>query len=245
MLVGPAALAGQQRHGRPPAGGPGFLFRMPRVTVGLRGGFNVRHANAGPDDFYDFVTRELTLGRSDFNAFAFGADLGVALVGPADLVFSAGHSSSAASSEFRDWVDQNDQPITQRTTLSTTALTVAVRWNLASRGRRIGRFVWMPARVLPYVGLGAGAIKYSLAQDGYFVDAQDLSIFRDQLMSRGWTAMGLVLAGTDYSMGKRFLARAEAHYQLATGRLRYDYVDFHDGIDLSGLQLSLGLYVRI
>jgi hypothetical protein len=245
VLIIPATLGAQERGPRPPGGGPGFLFTMPRVTLGVHGGFNLRRANAGPDDFYDFVTRELTLGRSDFNAFSFGADLDVVFAGPTDLVFSAGHSGTGATSEFRDWVDENDRPITQRTTLATTTFTAAVRVNLAPRGRRIGQFVWLPARLVPYVGIGGGAMKYSLAQDGYFVDARDLSIFRDRLFSHGWTAMALVMAGTDYSIAKRFVVRAEAHYQLAKGKLRYDFVSFDDGLDLSGLQFSLGFHVRM
>jgi len=244
-LVVPVTLVAQGLSGRAPTGGPGFLFDMPRVHVGVRGGFNLRRASAGPDGLFTFVTRELTLGRRDFDAFGIGADLGVVLAGPFDLVFGAGHSVNGASSEFRDWVDENERSITQRTTLATTAFTVAARWNLTSRGRRIGRFVWIPARVLPYVGIGAGAMKYSLAQDGYFVDFSDLSIFRARLGSRAWTAMALAMAGTDYSLGKRLFASAEARVLWANADLRGDFVSFDDGIDLSGVQFSLGLHVRI
>jgi hypothetical protein len=244
IVIVPAAGA-QQPPARPPTGGPGFLFQMPRIHLGVRGGFRLARAHAGPDDFYDFVTSQLTLDRSAFDAWSIGADLGVVLFGPADLVFGVTHSSTGASSEFVDWVDENELPIPQHTTLSTTAVTVAARWNLTSRGRRIGRFVWIPARVLPYVGVGGGAIKYALAQDGYFVDVEDLSIFRDRLSSAGWTRIALVMAGVDYGLGKRLFASAEARYSWANADLRDDFVSFEDGIDLSGLQFSLGLHVRI
>jgi len=244
-LVLPAALGAQERAARPPTGAPGFLFEMPRTTVGIRGAFNVRRANAGPDDFYEFVTRELTLGRSDFNALSIAAELGVVLAGPADLVFTAGHSATTASSEFRDWVDQNDRPITQRTSLSTLTFTVAARWNLTSRGRQIGQFVWIPPRLLPYVGAGLGAMRYRLGQEGSFVDSRDLSIFSDRLASGGWTWLALVMAGTDYSLGKRLFASAEARYQWANAVLQQDFVSFDGGIDLSGLQFSVGLHFRI
>jgi hypothetical protein len=244
-LLAPAVLTAQDYPGRSPDGTAGFLLGMPRAYVGVRGGFNLRHANAGPDDFYDFVTRELTLGRSDFNAFSIAADLGYRITGPVDLVLSLGHSSTSAASEFRDWVDPNDLPITQRTTLSTLAVTGALRWNLTSRGRRIGRFVWIPARMVPYVGIGAGAIRYALAQDGYFVDAQDLSIFRDRLSSGGWTHLAMLMAGIDYSVSKRFFTSAEARYVWANADLLRDFVSFDQGIDLSGLQFSVGLHVRI
>jgi hypothetical protein len=240
-LVIPGALGAQAA----PSGGSGFFFGMPRASIGIRGGFSLARANAGPDGFFAFATRELTLGKSDFNAMSLRADLDAVVAGPIDVVFGVGYTVAGAPSEFRDWVDQNDRPIAQRTRLSTKTYTVAARWNITSRGRRIGQFIWIPARVLPYVGVGAGALRYSLWQDGYFVDAQDLSIFRDHLASHGWTVLALVMAGADYSLGKRLFASAEARYQWANAELRQDFVGFDDGIDLSGLQLSLGLHVRI
>ncbi len=240
MLIIPGVLGAQV-----PSGGPGFFFHMPRASIGVRAGLGLPRANAGPDGFFAFATRELTLSKSDFNAFAIRADLDAVLVGPMDVVFGVGYSFASAASEFRDWVDQNDRPITQRTRLSTKTYTAAIRWNITSRGRRIGQFVWMPARVLPYVGVGAGAIRYSLWQDGSFVDVGDLSIFSDRLTSRGWSVMALVMAGADYSLGKRLFASAEARYQWANAKLQQDFVGFDDGIDLSGLQGSLGLHVRI
>jgi opacity protein-like surface antigen len=221
------------------------MLGMPRAWVGVRGGLDLRRASAGPDDFYDFVTSQLTLSRSDFNALSIAADVGVAVAGPVDLVVSLGHSSTSAASEFRDWVDEHDNPIAQRTTLSTIVVTAAARWNLTSRGRQIGRFVWIPARLLPYVGAGAGAMRYALAQDGYFVDSQDLSIFRDRLSSGGWTHLALLMAGADYGLSQRLLATAEARWVWANAELRRDFVSFDDGIDLSGFQFSLGLRVRI
>lgn len=240
LLVFPALLGAQI-----PSGGPGFYFHMPRASIGVRAGFSLPRANAGPDGFFAFATRELTLGKSDFNAFGLRADLDALLMGPLDVVFGVGYNSASASSEFRDWVDQNDQPITQRTRLSTKTYTVALRWNITSRGRRIGQFVWIPARVLPYVGVGVGAIRYSLWQDGYFVDVGDLSIFRDHLTSRGWSTMALAMAGVDYNLGKRLFTSVEARYQWATAKLQQDFVGFDGGIDLSGLQMSLGFHVRI
>lgn len=240
MLAIPVVLGAQT-----PSGGPGFFFHMPRVTLGVRGAFSLPRARGGPDGFFGFATRELTLDKSDFNAVGLHAELGVVLAGPMDVVFGVGYSFAGAASEFRDWVDQNDRPITQRTRLSTKTYTVALRWNPIARGRRIGRFVWIPARVLPYVGVGGGAIRYSLWQDGYFVDVRDLSIFRDHLISRGWSVLGLIMAGADYGLGKRLFASAEARYQWSTAALQQDFVGFDDGIDLSGLHLSLGLHYRI
>lgn len=238
----PAQLQAQRRPPRPPDGGPGFLFHEPRATLGIRGGFNLRPAKSG---IYDFVTSELTLDKSDFNAFSIVGDLGVAVGGPLELVLGGGYTRTSHPSEFENWVDQNNQPITQRTTLSTVPLTLSARWNFASRGRQIGRFVWMPARVIPYLGVGGGMIQYSLKQEGSFVDSDDLSIFQDKLTSDGWTPLAQVMAGADYSLGPRVFVNADVRYLWANAELRRDFLGWDDGIDLSGVQFSVGLHVRI
>lgn len=238
----PISLRAQLRPPRPPTGGPGFLFHEPRVTFGVRGGFNLRFADGG---IYQLFTDTLTLRKRDFNAFSIAGDLGVRLSGPVDVVLSGGYTNTGAPSEFRNWVDQNDLPITQRTTLSTVPLSLAARWNFASRGRQVGRFVWIPSRVIPYVGAGAGVIHYSLTQNGSFVDFVDQSIFRDELTSDGWTPLALAMAGADYSLGSRIFLNADVRYLWANAELQQDFVSFTDGMDLSGVQFSVGLHVRI
>lgn len=241
-LLLPAALPAQQRPARPPEGGPGFLFHTPRVTWGIRGGFNVRSSASG---VYDSVTTWLTLNKRDFNAFSIASDIGVTVAGPLELVLGGGYTARRAESEFRDYVDQNDQPITQSTMLRTVPLTLAARVYLTSRGRQIGRFVWIPARIMPYVGVGAGMIGYWFEQRGSFVDFADLSIFSDRFRSDGWAPLGMVLAGADYSLGSRLFINADVRYIRANAALHGQFVNFTDGIDLSGVQFSMGLHVRI
>jgi outer membrane protein W len=171
--------------------------------------------------------------------------MGITLAGPLELLLSGGYATRGAPSEYRNWVDQDDQPIRQRTTLSTVPLTLAARWYLTSRGRRIGRFVWMPARVMPYVGVGGGAIRYDLRQTGSFVRLSDLSIWGDTMRSWGWTPLGLAMVGADYNLGTRVAVNADARYLWAKAGLHQDFAEFTDGIDLSGVQFSLGLHVRI
>ena len=241
-LVLPSALHAQ-RPPRPPDGGPGFLFYTSRVSLGIRGGFNLRFA--GSEIYDSLFTNWLTLDKSDFNAFSVAGDLGVRLTGPVDLVVSGGYSTTSAPSEFNHWVDENEQPITQRTTLSTVPLTLAVRWNLASRGREIGRFVWIPARLIPYVGAGGGMVRYSFTQVGSFVDIDDLTIFDGEFRSAGWTPLALVMAGADYSLGKRVFVNADVRYLWANAKMQGNFGQYTDGIDLSGVQFSVGLHVRI
>lgn len=238
----PAALTAQERIQRPPEGGPGFLFHTPRVTLGVRGGFDLRRATG---DVYDLFTTQLTLDKGDFSAFSGAGEIGVSVARPLVLVLGAGYTKTSKGSESRDYLDQNDQPITQTTTLSTVPLTLAARWYLTSRGRQIGRFVWMPARLMPYLGAGGGMIWYSLEQGGSFVDIQDFSIFNDRFRSWGWTPLALAMAGADYSLGARVFVNGDLRYLWATGGLHRDFAQFTDGIDLSGVQFSVGLHVRI
>lgn len=229
-----ATLCAQDSHG--------FLFRAPRATLTLRAGFDLRRTNSS---IYDFVTSELTLKRRDFNAGSVAGDLGFTLGGPVDLVLSVAHARRTVDSEFRDWVDQDGLPITQRTTFHTTPLTAAARVYLGPRGRQIGRFVWIPTRFQPYVGAGAGMVRYSLEQSGSFIDSQDSSIFDDVLRSDGWAPLGLVMAGVDYTVMPRVGLNADVRYLRGNGNLRRDFIEFTDGIDLSGFQFSLGLQFRL
>lgn len=226
---------------RPPQGGPGFLFRAPRVSVGLTGGFNLRSARS---DVFRFFTDTLTLDRSDFYALGLAGEIAIKVAEPMDVVLSGGHSRRRAASEFRNYVDQNDLPITQTTMLATTPLSAAVRWYFTPRGRQIGRFVWIPSRLRPYVGIGAGMVRYELEQEGSFVDFTDYSIFDDRLTSDGWAFMGLFMAGAQYSLGTRVFLSTDARYSRANAELRRDFA-FPDGIDLSGFEFSAGLHFRL
>lgn len=240
----PFAASHAQQAERPEEGPApdGFLFHTPHVTLGVRGGLDLRRAGS---DIFDFVTDELTLGRGDFSAFTFGGELGIRVAPRTDLVLGAAYSKSTAQSEFRDFVDQDNLPIAQRTTLATTQLTAAARWYLTPRDRQIGRFAWMPARFTPYMGAGLGMMQYSFEQSGSFVDFQDLSIFDDTFQSGDWTAMAMVMAGAHYSLGTRVFLSGDLRFTLADGDLTGDFKQWTDDIDLSGLQFSAGLHVRM
>jgi outer membrane protein W len=99
--------------------------------------------------------------------------------------------------------------------------------------------------VAPYVGAGGGAVYYSFRQVGSFVDFVDLSIFDSTFESDGWTPLGMVMAGVDYSVSPHVVLNIDGRYQFATASLHNDFTDFDDGIDLSGLQLSFGVHFRL
>ncbi len=220
----------------------GFRFQPPRVTFGMRVGFNLARAGSG---VFDLATEQLTLDRTDFSAFMGAGEIGITVSGPIDVVFGTAHARISRASEFRDFVDQNDLPIRQQTTFSQTPITAAVRLYLTPRGRRIGRFAWVPARLSPYVGAGGGVVHYTFQQVGSFVDFQNLDIFEDAFESSGWAPLAVFMTGLDYSLSDRVVINTDVRYQVASGGLDNRFAGFTDGIDLNGLQISGGVRLRL
>jgi hypothetical protein len=236
-----AATAAVARPSHAQSEGDGFLFHTPIIALGLHGG--VDRAMAGGDVF-GFVTKQLTLSRGDFTSGTLGGNLAVRLSPVTDIVFDITYASVARRSEFRDWVDQNNLPIEQTTSLLRLPITVSVKRYLAPRGRTISRFAWIPAARTTYVGVGAGMMRYTFRQVGDFVDFETLNVLPDAFESAAWTPVLQGLAGIDISLSRFFVLTAEGRYTWAKGPMGRDYVDFNR-IDLSGLAMTAGLSVRL
>ena len=221
--------------------GDGFLFHVPIGTWGVRGGINLASANS---DVFAFVTDQLTLDRSDFNAPAVGTNIAIRLSGANDIVLDVGYSTVSRGSEFRHWVDQNDQPIEQTTSLRRIPITLGFRHYVTSRGRSVGQFAWIPARRSLYVGLGAGIMEYKFHQVGDFIDFTTLNVFHDEFTSQDWTAVAQANAGLDLALGDFVLLNTEARYSWAKAPMSSDYVGFNH-IDLSGVSVTAGFSFRL
>jgi opacity protein-like surface antigen len=240
-IVAAALLAGTAGSSSAQSSGDGYLFRSPVVTLTVRGGY--AHANAGSDVFDD-VTSNLTLDRGDFSSITGAGDVTVHLKPRVDLVFSAAFSRSHQKSEFRDFVDNNDLPIEQTTTFERVPLTASVRLNLAAPGRSIGRLAWIPSRVVPYVGAGLGAMRYSFKQEGDFVNFVTNAVFPAVLDSEAWTLVAQGMAGVDYNLSTQLGLSLDARYVHARGELGPSFTGY-DRIDLSGMTATIGLSFRL
>jgi hypothetical protein len=221
--------------------GDGFLFHVPIGTWGVRGGINLASANS---DVFAFVTDQLTLDRSDFNAPAVGTNIAIRLSGSNDLVLDVSYSTVSHASEFRHWVDQNDQPIEQTTSLRRIPITLGFRHYVTSRGRSVGQFAWIPARRSLYVGLGGGMMEYKFHQVGDFIDFTTRNVFHDEFISQDWTGVAQANAGLDLALGDFVLLNTEARYSWAKAPMSSDYVGFKH-IDLSGLSVTAGFSFRL
>lgn len=239
VLVSPASVAAQ-------SGGDGFLFRAPRVTLSLHGGY--AQARAG-SDLFDEMTQLLTLERSDFGGFTFGGDVGVRATDRLDVVFGVMYGRSGAQSEDSLYFDPgptgNDSlPILQDTHLTRVPVTASLRFYLAPRGRTIGRFAWVPSALVPYVGFGAGAMYHRFEQEGDFVDYLDETIFSETYQSSGWSALAQVLGGFEVALGPRTAMMVEGRYLWSSADLDLDFEGF-EPIDLAGFQATAGLSFRL
>ena len=240
-LLLPAAETAAQTSQRPavPLPAPDFLFGKPKASVGVRGGWTFARAGS---DWYDFVTRTLTLESKDFNRPAIGTDLGVTVTNRMDVLLSLDFSQSATPSEYRDFVDNLRLPIEQSTKLRQTNLAGGVKFSLLDRGREVSRFAWVPRNVVPYVGGGAGAMWFNMEQTGDFVDFVDSSIFADTFRSSGVAPTAHIFGGVDLRVWRRLYVTIDARHLWASGDLGTDWIDF-DPIDLTGTRVSAGVNV--
>lgn len=217
-----------------------FLFKEPRVSLGITWGYGMQRAGS---DVYDFVTEELTVDKGDFNSFLFGGTFGVRVLPKVEVALDVSYGSSNTPSEFREWVDMDDLPIEQNTKLTWLPVTASVKAYLFERGRRISRFAWVPGTWSPYVGVGGGKVYYTFKQVGDFVDYETYDVFWDSFVSEGNAGIFHVMAGAEFSLNPAFFITGEGRYSWAEAQMDRDFVDF-EPIDLSGFQASMGLAVR-
>ena len=233
LLLAPGTIHAQ-------GNGDGFLFQRPLGSFVVRGGFA---STTTSGDLYSFLTDQFTLSKGDFRAPSIAADLLVRVAPRLDLDFGIGYSGTKKASEFRHFVDLNNLPIQQTTSLARIPMTLGARLYLAPPGRSVGKFAWIPTKVVPYVGAGGGVMGYRFRQTGDFIDFATTDVFPDAFESSGSTMTAHALAGVDYSLSPRLAINGEARYTWAKGRLSKDFTGF-DGIDLSDIGITLGLNVR-
>lgn len=237
-LVG--ALATLAPVGLTAQGGDGYLFQEPRVALKFETGYGFQRAQG---DVFDFAVDRFTLGRRDFDSPYLGGEIGIRLAEQWDLAFGVGHQSSSTQSESRPYLGTDGLPILQVTELRLVPVVASAKYYLLPRGRKIGRFAWIPETVVPFVGAGLGIMSYRFEIEGEFVDDDTLDIYFDRLSSEGNTLLARASAGVDVTIGRQFVLTGEARYGYARAPLDRDWSDFGD-IDLDGLQLVGGISVR-
>ena len=240
LLCASALLAPLAVHAQP-LSGDGFLFNRPTGSLTLSGGYAQPNAST---DVFTHARRNLTLGKGDFGAFSLGSVLGLRFADRFSLQFSAALYQRTASSEMRDYVDTDNKPIEQTTTLKRVPFMVGLRYDLTSPGRRIGRLAYVPSRVTPYVAGGGGAMWYRFSQQGAFVDEKTLDVFNDKLESSATTGAAYGVFGVDFTLRPNLALTTEARYDYAKAALNSQSFSNFNGIDLSGPSATIGLTFR-
>ena len=218
-----------------------FVFGRPTATLSFMTGL-ARPGEGG--DLFDFVRDELTLGRGDFTSALIGGEVGVAVLDPVDVTVGLEYSGRTVPSEMRDWVTQDDQPITQSTKFTRFRVSVGAKAYLLPRGRSISRYAWIPAPWSPFLGAGLGMTWYEFTQEGDFVDSETANIFEDRFTSRGHGITPWVSAGADITLSPYFYLRAEARHLWGTGSIDRSTFQGFEPLDLSGFRAMIGVGVR-
>ncbi len=216
---------------------PDFLFGRPPGGLVLRTGF--LKARAG-SDLYDFVEKQLTVERKDFNAPSIGVDFDFVLTPRTMAVAGLDYNATSVVSEYRNFVDNNRLPIKQSTSMKQLNLSAGVKFDLTPRGREISPHAWIPASVTPYVGIGGGVMKYVFTQNGDFVDFVDLSVFTHTYESKGWAPSAHVCAGLDVKLLPRLYLNGEGRLLWSHASLGTDFSGFKP-IDLTSFRMTGGV----
>lgn len=223
-----------------PRGGRGFLFKRPTASLSIRAGAAQPSATG---DLFRFVSRQLTVDRRDYLGAAVSADLAFALTNRLEIVTGVSTSARRIDSEYRDFIDNDDLPIEQRTSLRRTPLTAGVRFNVLPAGRSISRFAWVPTTFVPYVAAGGGVVNYRFAQDGDFVDFKTNDVFNSSLSSAGWTAASYVAGGANWTLRPGVALSTEVRYDHGRASLSRDFEGF-ERISLAGVAVTAGFTFR-
>jgi opacity protein-like surface antigen len=220
--------------------GPDFRFSAPKNSFGLRGGWALHRGNS---DIYEFVSEQFTIQASNLNGPAFAFDFGWGVSSRLDVVLGFEYSHRKRRSEYRDFVDELGIPIVQDTALTQVPLTLSLKLYLVERGRSVGQFAYVPTKVAPYVGGGAGMTWYRFQQTGEFVDFVDLAIFEDVFTSDGWTPSAHAFVGLDINLSPSMGLIVEGRYHWASADMRGSFVGF-EPIDLAGARIMAGVNWR-
>lgn len=244
----PATASGQSL---PPSFGsfeedPDFLFREPRGTIGVRGGMFFHRADS---DLFTFTEETFTLDRSDYRGLSFGIELSYWLGDRWEIGAAVDGSRVTLDSEYRDLVEDDGSedglPIRQRTRLTEgPVFSAGGRWYFLERGNRLGQFAWTPSPWNGFVGGGAAASSYVLELSGDFVDETDGVISTNEFRSSGTAFLPFLSAGVERSLSDRSTFVVEGRYFWGDRELSRDFVDFVDPLDLSGLRLTAGIFLR-
>ena len=228
---------------------PDFSFGQPRFSIAFRGLLQRPRAEG---DFHRLLHESFFVrtspeddpfdpdaGRMNFDATGIGMDVGIGIGSRLEARVGLDYALARALTEDRFNEDEFGLPIEQNTSLAQWSIHGDLVFALTPRGRSIGQYVWIPSAVIPYVGAGAGFVRYDTLMTGRFVDVVDYTIFADTIESQGWAPSVHAFGGVDFRLTQHILLTTEARYSWATAELDGALAGFDH--DLTGLRISAGI----
>ena len=224
----------------------GFSFQKPRIFFGVHAGMNFPQAKG---DIFGVAIRDLTLEKSDFRSPELGFGFGVYIHSHFAAVGAFDYSRASERSEYRHFIEDNGDSIIQKTLFSQWSLLGTWRYYPGKTGEFIGSYAWIPTRISPYLGAGAGLVHYRFEQQGDFINFATYDIFTDRLVTRKSALMTQLSAGLDFVLNHQIIANVECRYSwaqgdISSGQLNYRSDYGFDSIDLNGLKAVGGIYFR-
>lgn len=202
----------------------------------------------GSSEFWDVNEQVFTIDSSDFDDFMFGASYVTALSNHMELGFNADFYDAGVRSAYRNFVDQNNNPILHDTWLRLAPFTMDVRFlpggRYAVRGEHGDRRVLKPVF---YLGVGAGVNYWRYEEAGDFVGGPitNLTIAYDRLTDDGFAPEAHALAGVEFPVGPAWSFGFEGRYSWSEATPGGQFSSLDQGkLDLSGVAVFGGFSVQ-
>lgn len=220
VIIAPALAAAQ---GRPIKGhwGENQLLRLHAGVFTPRG-----ESNYWADKELDFFG-----SADDFEDTIVGVDYIRLLGGRLGLITSLTSFEGSADQSYLDFVDETGAEIFHSTDLDIATFSLGLIWNFSRRD----------ARIVPYLGVGAGFHSWTLRETGDFIDfdTPGLDIFFGSFEQDG-TAIGMYWqAGLEVPLASNWSIFADARWQRAEDDLEGDFAGLGE-LDLSGRSITFG-----
>ncbi len=180
-------------------------------------------------DYWDNNFRNFTGNKSDFQDVIGGGDFIFHFDRINALMVSASFYSGSSTEAYRNFADQNNNPILHHTTLDISSGTAA--YTLFPAGTHNA--------VIPYLGAGVGIYGWRLHEGGDFIDMNS-NIYSGGFGDSG-TAFGyFFLAGLEVPVTRHLAILVDGRYTVAHANLGGDFNGF-GRLDLSGGQVAGGV----
>jgi hypothetical protein len=192
---------------------------------------------------FDFSQERFNVHKRDFGGVNGEAELAFGLARGFEMSVAAGYAVASKRSMYRDWVDNDDQPIEQTTWFRRAPVTLNVRYNFIKPVEPVGSFAFIPTKYTPYVGVGAGFVSHKFKQTGDFIDFQDMGVFFHEYESSGVSSLMQAVAGLTYAVNAQMGLDTQLKYVHSSAEMGRQWLGF-DKIDLSGVALTTGVHIR-